>query len=106
MPALQTIGAEDGWADNNKLLFDEWKVYYEKVVLASNGDLLPEDAGALVVEEKRRLDEAQANITAAIQAEAAAAPVAKPGGVPSQGNRFNPMGKDSQDTVKAGDRAP
>ena len=59
-------------------------MYYEKVeekvILASNGDLLPEDAGALIAEDERMMEEAQAKISAAMQAEVAAAPMAKPEG--------------------------
>ena len=39
-------------------------MYNEKVILANNGDLLPEDAGALIAEDERLLEEAQAKMSA------------------------------------------
>ena len=100
--APQTDNCSQGWTDNNIRLFEDWRLCYQKVVLASKGDLLPEDAESLLAEIHQQLDQAAADFQK-LQAEANAHPSPKPDGAPSQDNRFNPLsgGKDGPGKDKA-----
>ena len=77
MLAPQTVNWSQGWTVNSIRLSEDWRLYHQKVVLASKGDLLPEDAESLLAEIQQQLDHATADFQK-LQAEANAYPSPKP----------------------------